>query len=33
MIEMYADAQEEFTEILVKLKEEHYREILNSVWE
>ncbi|MBF1276551.1 MAG: hypothetical protein HXM95_05730 [Parvimonas micra] len=33
MIEMYADAQNEFTEILVKLKEEHYREILNSVWE
>ena len=33
MVEMYADAQEEFTEILVKLKEEHYREVLNAVWE
>ena len=33
MLEMYADAQEEFTEILVKLKEEHYREVLNAVWE
>lgn len=33
MLEMYADAQNEFTEILVKLKEEHYREILNAVWE
>ena len=33
MIEMYADAQNEFTEILVKLKENHYREILNAVWE
>ena len=33
MIEMYADAQEEFTEILVKLKEEKYRKILNAVWE
>lgn len=33
MIEMYADAQNEFTEILVKLKEEHYREVLNAVWE
>ena len=33
MIEMYADAQDEVTEILVKLKENHYREILNAVWE
>ena len=33
MLEMYADAQEEFTEILVKLKEEKYRKILNAVWE
>lgn len=33
MVEMYADAQNEFTEILVKLKENHYREILNAVWE
>lgn len=33
MVEMYADAQNEFTEILVKLKEEHYREVLNAVWE
>ena len=33
MLEMYADAQNEFTEILVKLKEKHYREVLNAVWE
>ena len=33
MFEMHADAQDEFTKILVKLKENHYREILNAVWE
>ena len=33
MFEMYSDSQNEFTEILVKLKENHYREILNAVFE
>ena len=33
MLEIYSDAQLEFIEILVKLREEKYREILNAVWE